>query len=202
MSSADSAPTGQTETETQTQTQTQPQQRPRIVGPPEPQPPYPILVSGAVVKGFGRGGKQLGIPTANLAEDAVERTLRDIPIGVYLGWAQIAGEPQQQQQQQPVWPMVMSLGWNPYFQNERRSGEVHVIHNFDEDFYGRTLNVAILAYIRPERNYDSLDALIADIHFDIDVAHRSLAREAYQRVKELDFFSAEISKDGSSSSSD
>ncbi|KAJ1846262.1 riboflavin kinase, partial [Coemansia sp. RSA 2703] len=137
--------------------------------------PFPILVSGAVVKGFGRGGKQLGIPTANLAEDAVERTLQDIPIGVYLGWAQIAGE-------QPVWPMVMSLGWNPFFKNERRSGEVHVIHNFDSDFYGRTLNVAILAYIRPERNYDSLDALIADIHFDIDVAHQSLAREAYQQV--------------------
>ncbi|KAJ2776305.1 riboflavin kinase [Coemansia interrupta] len=157
------------------------QQRPPIVGPPSPQPPYPILVSGSVVKGFGRGGKQLGIPTANLAEDAVERTLRDLPVGVYLGWAQISG-------QRAVWPMVMSLGWNPYFQNERRSGEVHVIHTFDEDFYGRTLNVAILAYIRPERNYESLEALVEDIRCDIEVAHRSLAREAYQKVKQCDLF--------------
>ncbi|KAJ2384143.1 riboflavin kinase, partial [Coemansia sp. RSA 2603] len=56
MSSSDSAPTEQTEK----------QQRPHIVGPSELESPFPILVSGAVVKGFGRGGKQLGIPTANL----------------------------------------------------------------------------------------------------------------------------------------
>lgn len=38
-------------------------QRPDIVGPDEPQSPFPIVLSGVVQKGFGRGGKDLGCPT-------------------------------------------------------------------------------------------------------------------------------------------
>lgn len=38
-------------------------QRPQIVGPESPEPPYPIALEGAVQKGFGRGGKDLGCPT-------------------------------------------------------------------------------------------------------------------------------------------
>lgn len=37
--------------------------RPLIVGPATPEAPYPIAISGTVVKGFGRGSKELGIPT-------------------------------------------------------------------------------------------------------------------------------------------
>lgn len=37
--------------------------RPQIVGPDSPEPPFPILLSGPVQKGFGRGGKDLGCPT-------------------------------------------------------------------------------------------------------------------------------------------
>ena len=35
--------------------------------------------------------------------------------GVYYGWAQIGGKGSE------VYPMVMSLGWNPYYKNEKRS---------------------------------------------------------------------------------
>jgi riboflavin kinase len=37
--------------------------RPQIVGPEAPELPFPILLSGPVQKGFGRGGKDLGCPT-------------------------------------------------------------------------------------------------------------------------------------------
>ena len=37
--------------------------RPMIVGPDAPESPYPIALIGAVQKGFGRGGKDLGCPT-------------------------------------------------------------------------------------------------------------------------------------------
>ena len=33
--------------------------------------------------------------------------------GVYYGWARV--------EQGPVYKMVMSIGWNPQFQNEKRS---------------------------------------------------------------------------------
>lgn len=40
--------------------------RPLIVGSENLEAPYPISVSGTVVKGFGRGSKELGIPTGKL----------------------------------------------------------------------------------------------------------------------------------------
>lgn len=39
--------------------------RPKIAGGPTPEEPYPIKMSGTVIKGFGRGSKELGIPTGN-----------------------------------------------------------------------------------------------------------------------------------------
>ncbi|KAJ2682393.1 riboflavin kinase [Coemansia spiralis] len=154
--------------------------RPLIVGSETPERPFPLFVQGTVVKGFGRGSKQLGIPTANLPSDIVEHALNDIHIGVYYGWAQVDdGE---------VLPMVMSLGWNPFFKNEKRSGEVHIIHKFGEDFYGQNLRIAILAYVRAEKDYESLEALVDDINMDISVAVESLKREAYVRVKDAPFF--------------
>ncbi|KAJ2767168.1 riboflavin kinase [Coemansia nantahalensis] len=142
--------------------------------------PFPVLVKGEVVAGFGRGGKQLGIPTANLATEAVERALENMDIGVYLGWAQVEGG--------AVMPMVMSLGWNPYFKNEKRSGEVHIMHAFKDDFYGKTLRIAVLAFVRPERDYASLDALVADIREDIRIAHEALEQPDYAQIKQSPFF--------------
>ncbi|KAJ1989228.1 riboflavin kinase [Coemansia spiralis] len=151
--------------------------RPLVAGPEEVLAPFPVVVEGSVVAGFGRGGKQLGIPTANLAEPAVEQLA--LPVGVYLGWAQVAGD--------AVRPMVMSLGWNPFFKNEKLSAEVHIIHRFASDFYGRKMRVAILAFIRNEKDYASLDALIQDIQIDIHVALKSLQRPAYAHVRDSAF---------------
>ena len=46
-----------------TQTPTYRAARPQVVGADTPQKPFPIYLSGAVQKGFGRGGKDLGCPT-------------------------------------------------------------------------------------------------------------------------------------------
>lgn len=78
-----------------------------------------------------------------------------------------------------LYPMVMSIGYNPFYQNTTRTAEVHILHPFACDFYGAHLRLAILGYIRPEQNYDSLDALVADIQFDCVVARQSLARPAW-----------------------
>jgi riboflavin kinase len=37
--------------------------RPLVVGPDAPEPPFPVWMFGAVQRGFGRGGKDLGCPT-------------------------------------------------------------------------------------------------------------------------------------------
>ncbi|KAL0078709.1 hypothetical protein J3Q64DRAFT_1758519 [Phycomyces blakesleeanus] len=147
--------------------------RPLIVGPEVPAKPYPCAFSGTVIKGYGRGSKELGIPTANLSEDALATMCSEFEAGVYYGWVQIG------KSDSKVYPMVMSLGWNPYYNNEKRSAEVHIIHEFPEDFYGVSIRVIVLGYIRPEQNYPSLDALIRDIKTDVEVAKHSLKRPAY-----------------------
>lgn len=48
---------------------------------------FPYFVVGKVTKGFGRGSKQLGCPTANLEYDTV-RTV-DLENGIYYGFAQL-----------------------------------------------------------------------------------------------------------------
>ena len=63
----------------------------------------PLRLAGEVVKGFGRGSKELGIPTANLPVESLGDALDDIPPGVYYGWASVGDH-------EPC-KMVMSIGW-------------------------------------------------------------------------------------------
>ncbi|KAJ3066733.1 riboflavin kinase [Podochytrium sp. JEL0797] len=161
------------------------QERPLLVGnDAKVDAPYPLKLKGCVMKGFGRGGKELGIPTANLPEDVSEYAGQFIETGILYGWASVDSDT-------TVHPMVMSFGWNPYYKNEKRSAEVHVLHKFDEDFYGKELRVVVAGYIRPEKNYTSLEALINDINFDIKVARNCLARPAYAALKDDSFLQPE-----------
>lgn len=150
--------------------------REKIVGPEAPIEPYPVRLRGLVSKGFGRGSKELGIPTANLPENISESVSSILETGIYFGYASVASN-------SIVYPMVMSYGWNPYYKNQKRSAEVHIIHKFDEDFYGKELKVIVLGYIRPELNYTNVEALIKDINTDIDVAKNSLERNGYSLYK-------------------
>lgn len=87
-----------------------------------------------------------------------------------------------------VFPMVMSVGWNPFYGNKQRSAEIHIIHKYKETFYGADIRFVVLGYIRPELDYVSVEALIEDINFDIGVALNSLARPEYAKYKNDDFF--------------
>ncbi|KAJ3202540.1 riboflavin kinase [Entophlyctis luteolus] len=153
------------------------EERPLVVGNnSKVEEPYPLRLKGNVIKGFGRGGKELGIPTANLPEEVSEYAGKFLESGILYGWASVGTNA-------TVHPMVMSLGWNPFFKNEKRSAEVHIIHKYFEDFYEKELRILVAGYIRPEKNYTSLEALINDINFDIKVAHNCLARAAYDQLK-------------------
>jgi riboflavin kinase len=81
--------------------------------------------------------------------------------------------------------MVMSIGYNPFYKNTVRSAEVHVLHKFSQDFYDAHMRLLILGFIREEKDYKSLEALIEDINFDCEVAKNSLARTNWAPKKEL-----------------
>ncbi|KAK3349401.1 hypothetical protein B0T25DRAFT_417311, partial [Lasiosphaeria hispida] len=162
--------------------------RPPLIGPPTgPEPPYPLLMEGTVISGFGRGSKELGIPTANLPVDAsLTPWIASIPSGVYFGWASLllpAAHPDAAPfapSPYSLFPMVMSIGYNPFYKNTVRSAEVHILHKFAADFYGVPMRLLLAGFIREELDYAGLEALIADINFDCDVARASLARPAWQ----------------------
>lgn len=82
-----------------------------------------------------------------------------------------------------VFPSVLSIGYNPFYKNTVRSVEIHILHDFDYDFYGASLNVLMLGFVRPEYDYASLEALIDDIQFDCEVAKRSLSRPTYDKYR-------------------
>lgn len=139
----------------------------------------PYYCSGEVVRGFGRGSKELGIPTANFPEHVVDRLPPDLTTGIYYGWGCVGNG--------DVYKMVMSIGWNPFYKNTKKSVETHIIHQFEDDFYGEMLSVVIVGYIRPEKSFDSLDALIAAIHSDIDEAKKQLDLPERGKLKERYF---------------
>lgn len=116
--------------------------RPQIVGPDIPNDPFPVRLVGAVQRGFGRGGKDLGCPTgtrglcsstpclnsyslftANLPDESITPLSSVTKTGVYYGYAQVVPpqgqEDEFQKEELKVLPMVMSLGWNPFYKNER-----------------------------------------------------------------------------------
>ncbi|KAK9089459.1 hypothetical protein Scep_028541 [Stephania cephalantha] len=65
-----------------------------------------------------------------------------------------------------------------------RPGEPWLLHEFDEDFYGEDLRLAIVGYIRPEANFPSLEALIAKIHEDRQIAEKALDLPLYAGYKD------------------
>lgn len=136
-------------------------EREPIAGPSTPTAPYPIYLEGPVVRGFGRGSKDLGCPTANFPEDAIASCTKQLETGVHFGYAKVEfsrGREGSGTEHDAVFGMVMSIGWNPYYKNEKRTLEVHVLHDYHADFYNHHLRIAILGYIRPEFNYTSLRA--------------------------------------------
>lgn len=143
-------------------------------------PGLPHFAKGIVVKGFGRGSKELGCPTANFSVEVVNNLPTEVETGVYFGFAQVNKE--------EIHKMVMSIGWNPFYQNTTKSMETHILHEYENDFYGQELRVIILGYLRPEKNFTSLNELIEAIKNDISQAKHQLEQAQYAQYKNHVFF--------------
>lgn len=139
-------------------------------------PIEPWRIGGPVIKGYGRGSKVLGIPTANLSTEGYSDILSEHPSGVYFGWAGLSTR--------GIFKMVMSIGWNPYFNNDEKTIEPWLLHNFNEDFYGEELHLIITGYIRPETNFPSLESLVAKIHDDGKIAEKVLDLPQFLKYKD------------------
>ncbi|MBU2089116.1 MAG: bifunctional riboflavin kinase/FAD synthetase [Alphaproteobacteria bacterium] len=122
-------------------------------------------LSGIVERGDQRG-RLLGFPTANLRLGRLQRPLR----GVYAVEARIDGAGHEQD---PWHAGVANYGRRPTVNDRGDLLEVHLL-DFTGDLYGRRLIVRLIDFIRPEKKFDGLDALQAQIALDSRTARDSL----------------------------
>jgi hypothetical protein len=73
----------------------------------------PLYLESTVVTGFGRGSRQLGVPTANMDPAALEQQLQLLSQGVYFGWAQLDLPQGSPAADAAVHKMVMNVGRRP-----------------------------------------------------------------------------------------
>ncbi|WP_422364998.1 bifunctional riboflavin kinase/FAD synthetase [Pelagibius sp.] len=129
----------------------------------------PWEIEGRVEKGDQRG-RTIGFPTANIA---LGDYLAPAP-GVYAVYA--GRDPGVEHGEETLWsPAVANLGHRPTVAGEDLRLEVHLF-DFTGDLYGETLRVRLIDYLRPEKKFDGLDALQAQIAVDCGQAREILAR--------------------------
>jgi riboflavin kinase/FMN adenylyltransferase len=113
-------------------------------------------LSGTVAHGDERG-RELGFPTANLVPD---EELAIPGHGVYACLARDeGGEPR---------AAAVSIGVRPTFQTGRGELIEAYLLDFEGDLYGRTLTLEFLERLRGERRFDSAEALVEQMHRDVD----------------------------------
>ena len=121
-------------------------------------------IDGPVIRGDQRG-RELGYPTANMSIDG----LFPPKFGVYAVKVDVSSG-----EHAGSYKGVASAGVRPMFGENHPNIETHVF-DFAGDLYGAELSVALVAYLRPEERFDSLDALIAQMDADSAKARDILA---------------------------
>ncbi len=116
---------------------------------------YSYSVTGEVLHGR-EIGRTLGMPTTNLLP-AKEKLLP--PNGVYATRTRIAGE---------VFEGITNIGYKPTVGGQERKGVETYLFDLNRNLYGEEITVQFYGYERPERRFDSLMELKAQIERDVE----------------------------------
>ena len=122
---------------------------------------YKFFTEGTVQRGAHLASK-IGFKTANIH---YPQELVKLPFGVYSVLANGL-------------PAIANFGVKPTFEGlaSKPVLEVHIL-NFDKDIYGETLKIEFVDFLRAERKFDSVDALIVQIKSDIDMVQNIVHNE-------------------------
>lgn len=108
---------------------------------------------GTVIHGRGIG-KLVGMPTANLE---IEQGLELPESGVYISKAMLDDE---------LYAAITHIGRRPTVDNDNEiSVETHIL-NFNEDIYGRRMEIQLFMKLRNPRKFDDLSLLLEQIRKD------------------------------------
>jgi riboflavin kinase len=134
-----------------------------------------IQLRGQVDMGYGRGGKKLGFPTANLPASLFQEALHDVDTGVYFGYAVIEANKRNGSDSTPgrnvIHKAVVNVGYSPTFEgqeNKEKIVEAHlIISDSIPDFYGETMKLQLHGFLRSEMKFPNFGALIQQIRADV-----------------------------------
>ncbi|HEY2568444.1 MAG TPA: bifunctional riboflavin kinase/FAD synthetase [Candidatus Udaeobacter sp.] len=118
---------------------------------------YTIL--GTVAQGEHLG-KKIGFPTANLSAHNEQFP----PDGVYFAHATLDGI---------VHPGVVNLGYRPTVSSEKSERVLEIyLFDFDQEIYGKDIEVRFVQFLRPEQKFENLDMLTRQIELDVQQARK------------------------------
>lgn len=135
-----------------------------------------FAVTAEVERGAGRGGRELGYPTANQYVADVSALPAD---GVYAGWLTIVDGAEKG----PIdgdmvpgvrYPAAISVGTNPTFGDARCSVESFVLDR-EADLYGRQARVEFVGKVRDMVKFDSVDELLEHMARDVETTRDILS---------------------------
>lgn len=119
------------------------------------------MLNGTVIHGDKRG-KKIGYPTANIKP---EHPRKIIPrSGVYTVKVRVDDK---------WYGGMMNIGIRPTFENGEQTLEVNIF-DFDEEIYGKTVQVRFIKRIRNEKKFDGIDELVAQLDRDREESLRVL----------------------------
>jgi len=116
-----------------------------------------------IVRARAYTDKEGKIPTANLQVDCSDKLIPSE--GVYAVYVYVEGK---------KWAGMLNIGHRPTINNGNNlSIEVNIL-NFSENIYHKEMRIEFVKYLRPEEKYDTIDALIAQMHKDREKTARIL----------------------------
>jgi len=121
----------------------------------------PFAIRGVVIDGDKRG-REFGWPTANVELGDYQRPA----YGIYAVRVRLDDGSEHDG--------VGSLGVRPMFSPPKELLEVHLF-DFDDHLYGRTIETSLVAYLRPEARFESVDELKNQMAQDAEDARAALA---------------------------
>jgi len=122
-------------------------------------------IRGKVIRGRKRGGSQLGFPTANikLYDELCPK------LGVYAVKVEtIKGS---------FWG-VANIGFSPTFGDQMFTIEAHIL-DFDGDLYDTRLRINLVARLRDEKKFSSIEQLSEQIKKDVEIAKEILLKNGH-----------------------
>lgn len=131
-----------------------------------------LLGEAYYVGGFVEHGKKLGrtigFPTVNLLPPD-EKCLP--PYGVYFSEVRIDGK---------IYNGMTNIGLRPTVSNNGQVSVETYIYDFDEDIYGKYLEIALLTFHRKEQKFSGVDALRRQLDLDLEAGRNYFAAKTLQ----------------------